>query len=91
MGGCEIPHTDPSATPLASNAPGYNAKAFCTRVTCHTCGADAARILRPGGRLGMVFWQDRGDYLAHFDAIGGLLPPADDTAAYQPARPRVAT
>ncbi len=43
--------------------------------------AEAARVLRPGGQLGMVFWQDRGDYLRHFEALGGLLPPEDDTAA----------
>lgn len=43
--------------------------------------AEAARVLRPGGRLGMVFWQDPGDYLPYFEALGGLLPPEDDTAA----------
>jgi hypothetical protein len=44
----------------------------------------------------MVFWQDRGDYLPHFEAIGHPLPSADDTAAvpvlrcarrWPPARP----
>ena len=43
--------------------------------------AEAARVLRPGGWLGMVFWQDRGDYLAHFEVIADLAPPEDDIAA----------
>jgi SAM-dependent methyltransferase len=42
--------------------------------------AEAARVLRSGGLLGMVFWQDPGDYLPHFQVVGGLLPPEDDTA-----------
>jgi SAM-dependent methyltransferase len=47
----------------------------------HAALAEAMRVLRPGGRLGMVFWQDRGDYSPYFEAINAHLPPQDDTAA----------
>src|SRR5215468_9328202 len=48
MGGCEIPLTDPSAVPLASNAP-----------TLTTTPGDRAAIRRPGSRWcpARVLWQ----------------------------------
>lgn len=39
--------------------------------------AEAARLLRPGGRMGVGFWSDLGEYGPLFRAVGALAPPPD--------------
>ena len=36
---------------------------------------EAARVLRPGGRMGVGFWQDPGDFGPLFAALARLAPP----------------
>jgi SAM-dependent methyltransferase len=36
--------------------------------------AEAARVLRSGGRIGIGFWSDAGDYSPLFAAVAGLAP-----------------
>jgi ubiquinone/menaquinone biosynthesis C-methylase UbiE len=36
---------------------------------------EAARLLRPGGRIGVGFWEDAGDYAPLFSAVAALSPP----------------
>ena len=36
---------------------------------------EAARVLRPGGRIGIGFWQDPGDFGPLFGAVARLAPP----------------
>lgn len=43
--------------------------------------AEAARVLRPGGTLGMVFWENRGAFAGYFRAISECSPPDDDAGA----------
>jgi SAM-dependent methyltransferase len=36
---------------------------------------EAARLLRPGGVIGVGFWEDLGDFAPLFAAVGALAPP----------------
>jgi ubiquinone/menaquinone biosynthesis C-methylase UbiE len=40
----------------------------------HKAVAEAARVLRAGGRMGIGFWSDPGDYGPLFSAVAGLAP-----------------
>lgn len=42
---------------------------------------EARRVLRPGGRLGMVFWENPRDFAGYFGVIGAYSPPLDEVAA----------
>ena len=49
---------------------------------------EAARVLRPGGRAGIGFWRDLGDFAPLFAALAGLAPPppgAPSPMAFAPA------
>ena len=41
-----------------------------------SAATEAARLLRPGGRIGIGFWDDPGDYGPLFSAVAALSPPA---------------
>lgn len=42
--------------------------------------AEAARLLRAGGRIGVGFWSDLGEYGRLFGAVASLAPPPDPNA-----------